>query len=213
MAGFIQNILWNSVEGFVEAGTRSAGDIAGNALIKAGDLIEGGGRSVGNGTSSHRLALIIKLLIVVPRHREESNRLRLVDNRPDLPTVAQSSPIHSSQAHRQALELHASVEQAYDWCDEIDWSKGCRCEQIPRCESGWRREEDCHGRRRRREKHSRRRDWWSQQDYRKCDRQWPKSPRRCVIEPEQAKSTLFIIDHAIELAAQALRRQQRLPFK
>jgi len=49
MAGFIQNILWNSVEGFVEAGTRSAGDIAGNALIKAGDLIEGGGRSVGNG--------------------------------------------------------------------------------------------------------------------------------------------------------------------
>lgn len=53
MAGFIQNILWNSVEGFVEAGTRSAGDFAGNALIKAGDLIEGGGRSVGNGTFFH----------------------------------------------------------------------------------------------------------------------------------------------------------------
>ncbi|KAF2027222.1 hypothetical protein EK21DRAFT_72353 [Setomelanomma holmii] len=47
MAGFIQNILWNSVEGFVEAGTRSAGEFAGNALIKAGDLIENGGRGVG----------------------------------------------------------------------------------------------------------------------------------------------------------------------
>jgi len=49
MAGFIQNIIWNSVEGFVEAGTRSAGEFAGNALIKAGDMIENGGRSVGNG--------------------------------------------------------------------------------------------------------------------------------------------------------------------
>ncbi|KAF2853797.1 hypothetical protein T440DRAFT_417818 [Plenodomus tracheiphilus IPT5] len=48
MAGFIQNILWNSVEGFVEAGTRSAGEYAGNALIKAGDMIENGGRGVGN---------------------------------------------------------------------------------------------------------------------------------------------------------------------
>ncbi|KAF1848433.1 uncharacterized protein K460DRAFT_414989 [Cucurbitaria berberidis CBS 394.84] len=48
MAGFIQNILWNSVEGFVEAGTRTAGEFAGNALIKAGDLIENGGRGVGN---------------------------------------------------------------------------------------------------------------------------------------------------------------------
>lgn len=48
MAGFIQNILWNSVEGFVEAGTRSAGELAGNALIKAGDMIENGGRGVGN---------------------------------------------------------------------------------------------------------------------------------------------------------------------
>jgi hypothetical protein len=48
MAGFIQNILWNSVEGFVEAGKRSAGEFAGNALIKAGDLIENGGRGVGN---------------------------------------------------------------------------------------------------------------------------------------------------------------------
>jgi hypothetical protein len=51
MAGFIQNILWNSVEGFVEAGTRTAGEYAGNALIKAGDLIENGGRGVGNSTS------------------------------------------------------------------------------------------------------------------------------------------------------------------
>ncbi|KAH7081750.1 hypothetical protein BKA63DRAFT_217898 [Paraphoma chrysanthemicola] len=47
MAGFIQNIIWNSVEGFVEAGTRSAGEFAGNALIKAGDMIENGGRGVG----------------------------------------------------------------------------------------------------------------------------------------------------------------------
>jgi hypothetical protein len=51
MAGFIQNILWNSVSGFVEAGTRSAGEFAGNALIKAGDTIENGGRSVGNSAS------------------------------------------------------------------------------------------------------------------------------------------------------------------
>ncbi|ORY01032.1 hypothetical protein BCR34DRAFT_575223 [Clohesyomyces aquaticus] len=49
MAGFISNILWNSVEGFVEAGTRTAGGYAGDALIKAGDLIEGGGRKVGSG--------------------------------------------------------------------------------------------------------------------------------------------------------------------
>ncbi|KAJ4375150.1 hypothetical protein N0V83_002234 [Neocucurbitaria cava] len=48
MAGFIQNIIWNSVEGFVEAGTRTAGEYAGNALIKAGDMIENGGRGVGN---------------------------------------------------------------------------------------------------------------------------------------------------------------------
>jgi hypothetical protein len=54
MAGFIQNILWNSVEGFVEAGTRTAGEYAGNALIKAGDLIENGGRGVGNSMSSPR---------------------------------------------------------------------------------------------------------------------------------------------------------------
>jgi hypothetical protein len=51
MAGFIQNIIWNSVEGFVEAGKRSAGEYAGNALIKAGDMIESGGRGVGNSTS------------------------------------------------------------------------------------------------------------------------------------------------------------------
>lgn len=48
MASFLQNILWSSVEGFVEAGTRSAGEVAGNALIKAGDMIENGGRGVGN---------------------------------------------------------------------------------------------------------------------------------------------------------------------
>jgi hypothetical protein len=52
---FVSNIIWNSVEGFVEAGTRTAGGYAGDALIKAGDLIENGGRSVGNGTSSRFL--------------------------------------------------------------------------------------------------------------------------------------------------------------
>ncbi|KAF2796605.1 hypothetical protein K505DRAFT_415654 [Melanomma pulvis-pyrius CBS 109.77] len=46
---FVQNILWNSVEGFVEAGTRTAGGYAGDVLLKAGDLIENSGRSVGNG--------------------------------------------------------------------------------------------------------------------------------------------------------------------
>lgn len=44
---FVSNIIWNSVEGFVEAGKRTAGGYAGDALIKAGDLIEGGGRKVG----------------------------------------------------------------------------------------------------------------------------------------------------------------------
>lgn len=51
MAGFIQNILWNSVEGFVEAGTRSVGQYAGDALIKAGDAIENTGRGVGDSES------------------------------------------------------------------------------------------------------------------------------------------------------------------
>ncbi|EDU44739.1 Caprin-1-C domain containing protein [Pyrenophora tritici-repentis] len=49
MASFIQNIIWNSVEGFVEAGKKTAGEYGGNALIKAGDMIENGGRSVGTG--------------------------------------------------------------------------------------------------------------------------------------------------------------------
>ncbi|KAF2625053.1 hypothetical protein BU25DRAFT_346728 [Macroventuria anomochaeta] len=49
MAGFIQNILWNSVEGFVDAAKKTGGAYAGDALIKAGDMIEGGGRSVGGG--------------------------------------------------------------------------------------------------------------------------------------------------------------------
>jgi len=49
MAGFIQNILWNSVSGFVEAGTRTVGGYAGDALIKAGDMVEKGGSSVGTG--------------------------------------------------------------------------------------------------------------------------------------------------------------------
>jgi hypothetical protein len=49
---FVQNILWNSVEGFVEAGTRSVGQYAGDALIKAGDVIENTGRGVGDSKSS-----------------------------------------------------------------------------------------------------------------------------------------------------------------
>jgi len=49
MTGFISNIIWNSVEGFVDAGKRTAGEYGGNALIKAGDMIENSGRSVGNG--------------------------------------------------------------------------------------------------------------------------------------------------------------------
>jgi len=48
MTEFVKNIIWNSVSGFVEEGTRTAGEFAGNALIKAGDAIESGGRGVGN---------------------------------------------------------------------------------------------------------------------------------------------------------------------
>ncbi|KAF2495562.1 hypothetical protein BU16DRAFT_618340 [Lophium mytilinum] len=44
---FISNIISNSVAGFVDAGTRAAGGFAGDALIKAGDLIENTGRGVG----------------------------------------------------------------------------------------------------------------------------------------------------------------------
>lgn len=51
MASFVQNILWNSVEGFVEAGKRTAGGYAGDALIKAGDLVENSGRNIGDGAS------------------------------------------------------------------------------------------------------------------------------------------------------------------
>lgn len=47
MAGFVKNIIWNSVSGFVEEGTRSAGEYAGNALIKVGDSIENSGRGIG----------------------------------------------------------------------------------------------------------------------------------------------------------------------
>ncbi|CAG5186238.1 uncharacterized protein ALTATR162_LOCUS11527 [Alternaria atra] len=49
MTSFISNIIWNSVEGFVDAGKKTAGEYGGNALIKVGDMIENGGRSVGNG--------------------------------------------------------------------------------------------------------------------------------------------------------------------
>lgn len=49
MTNFISNIIWNSVEGFVDAGKKSAGEFGGNALIKAGDMIENSGRSLGTG--------------------------------------------------------------------------------------------------------------------------------------------------------------------
>lgn len=51
MAGFIQNMIWSSVEGFVDAAKKTGGEYAGNALIKAGDALENGGRSVGGGMS------------------------------------------------------------------------------------------------------------------------------------------------------------------
>jgi len=44
---FISNIISNSVAGFVEAGTRTAGGYVGDAIIRAGDLIESTGRGVG----------------------------------------------------------------------------------------------------------------------------------------------------------------------
>jgi hypothetical protein len=47
---FVSNIIWNSVEGFVEAGTRTAGGYAGDVLIKAGDVIENSGRAYGSST-------------------------------------------------------------------------------------------------------------------------------------------------------------------
>ena len=43
------------MEGFVDAGKKTAGEYGGNALIKVGDMIENSGRSVGNGM----LALIL----------------------------------------------------------------------------------------------------------------------------------------------------------
>jgi hypothetical protein len=62
MAGFIQNMIWSSVEGFVDAAKKTGGEYAGNALIKVGDTIENSGRSVGGGTSfshsSHNLPIL-----------------------------------------------------------------------------------------------------------------------------------------------------------
>jgi hypothetical protein len=61
MAGFIQNMIWSSVEGFVDAAKKTGGEYAGNALIKVGDTIENSGRSVGGGTyfphPSHNLPI------------------------------------------------------------------------------------------------------------------------------------------------------------
>ena len=54
---FISNIISNSVAGFVEAGTRTAGGYAGDAIIRAGDLIESTGRGVGTSMASRRIHL------------------------------------------------------------------------------------------------------------------------------------------------------------
>ena len=53
----ISNIISNSVAGFVEAGTRTAGGYAGDAIIRAGDLIESTGRGVGTSMASRRIHL------------------------------------------------------------------------------------------------------------------------------------------------------------
>lgn len=111
MASFIQNILWNSVEGFVEAGTRSAGEYAGNALIKVGDAIENGGRGVGNckfndsSLSTHVLTIL--------SHREESHWLRLYHLRTNLQTGPQRPPVHSAQANGQAIEFSSCLQQTW----------------------------------------------------------------------------------------------------
>lgn len=73
MAGFIQNILWNSVEGFVDAAKKTGGEYAGNALIKAGDMIEGGGRSVGGGTYPAFLNFLNIHLVAIRSDRWQVN--------------------------------------------------------------------------------------------------------------------------------------------
>lgn len=93
MTSFISNIIWNSVEGFVEAGKKTAGEYGGNALIKAGDMIENGGRSVGNGKplSLSENAIIVKEITKpLSRHRAQSNELRHVHYRPNLQALGQS---------------------------------------------------------------------------------------------------------------------------
>jgi len=58
---FISNIISNSVAGFVEAGTRTAGGFAGDALIRAGDLIENTGRGVGTSVEGAAASYGIKI--------------------------------------------------------------------------------------------------------------------------------------------------------
>ncbi|OCK81212.1 hypothetical protein K432DRAFT_442541 [Lepidopterella palustris CBS 459.81] len=58
---FISNIISNSVAGFVEAGTRTAGGYAGDALIRAGDLIENTGRGVGMSVESAAASYGVKI--------------------------------------------------------------------------------------------------------------------------------------------------------
>jgi hypothetical protein len=120
MAGFIQNMIWSSVEGFVDAAKKTGGEYAGNALIKVGDTIENSGRSVGGGTSlshpSNNLPILQTQasLTSPPRHRTSSHRLRLKALRPDIPGVVgvESTTLHRPQAGRQAEQLHARQHQA-----------------------------------------------------------------------------------------------------
>ena len=53
----ISNIISNSVSGLVEAGTRTVGGYAGDALIRAGDMIEDKGAGVGR--SAYRVPLCL----------------------------------------------------------------------------------------------------------------------------------------------------------
>ena len=110
MAGFIQNIIWNSVEGFVEAGTRTAGEYAGNALIKAGDMIENGGRGVGNSKSLQTNPSITYLVLIIVRYRAQSNQLWLHHIRSNLPAFTKSSSLDSTQTSRQTIQLDARIQ-------------------------------------------------------------------------------------------------------
>ena len=49
MAGFITDMIQNSLSGMVSGAVTTAGGYAGSAVNGIGNLIEGGGRAVGDG--------------------------------------------------------------------------------------------------------------------------------------------------------------------